>query len=143
MEFMMINNFIQYAFIGCFILSICIFIFVFIMFLSPKSRAKMMSKQLKTMKHMVDYSKEDLEDLMTDLGGISANAQNNIVTENEDVLRNAVNKTVDINKDAIEKTVGAIRNGWSDNKSSSVYCKYCREKIDADSIFCKTCGKQQ
>ncbi len=143
MDFNMITNFMQFAFLGIFGLAIFIFIFVFINMFSSKARAKMMSKQVKAMKHMVDYTKEDLEDLMTDLGSVSANVQNNIVNENEDILRNVASKTADINKDAIETTVGAIKNGWEGNSNSTIYCKYCGKKIDANSVFCKYCGKQQ
>ena len=147
MDFNMITNFIPIAFFGIFGISIFIFIFVFINIFSSKSRAKMMSKHVKAMKNMVDYSKNDLEDLMTDLGSISANVQNNIVNQNEDIFRNVANKTADINKDAIETTVSAIRKGWNGNNDSNtkntVYCKYCGKKIDFDSTFCKFCGKQQ
>ena len=40
-----------------------VFIFVILSIISPKFRGKMMSRQIKATKHMVDYSKEDLEDL--------------------------------------------------------------------------------
>ena len=143
MSFNVMANFMQYAFIGIFGFSIFIFIFVFINMFSSKARGKMMSKQVKAMKHMVDYTKEDLEELMTDLGSVTANVQNNIVNQNEDILRNVANKTADINKDAIETTVGAIKKGWEGNNNSTIYCKYCGKKIDADSEFCKFCGKQQ
>lgn len=144
MDFDIMTNFMQYAFFGIFGLAIFIFGFVFINLFSSKARAKMMSKQVKAMKHMVDYTKEDLEDLMTDLGSVSANVQNNIINQNEDILRNVVNKTADINKGAIETTVGAIKKGWSSNDAvKTIYCKYCGEKIDSDSVFCKSCGKQQ
>lgn len=123
-------------------ISIFMFIFVFVNIFSSKSRAKMMSKQVKAMRHMVDYTKEDLEELITDLGEVSVNAQNNIVNENEDILRNVANKTTDINKDAIETTIGAIKRGWDGNNTSLQFCKYCGKKIDSDSRFCKYCGKK-
>ena len=47
------------------ILVICIFIFTFTMMFSPKLRAKMLSKQIKSLKHTIDYSKEDLENLIS------------------------------------------------------------------------------
>ena len=143
MDINFMTNFVQYAFFGIFGISIFIFIFIAINMFSSKSRAKFMSKQVQAMKHMVDYSKDDLEDMMTSLGGITANVQNNIVNQNEDILRNVANKTADINKDAIETTVGAIKRGWDVKSNSTIYCKHCGEKIDADSVFCKSCGKQQ
>lgn len=138
----MIISSVPYIFFIIFGISIFMFIFIFVNIFSSKSRAKMMSKQVKAMRHMVDYSKEDLEELMTDLGSVSANVQNNIVNENEDVLRNVANKTADINKDAIETTIGAIKRGWDGNNTSAQFCKYCGKKIDDDSRFCKYCGKE-
>jgi len=144
MDINFMTNFVQYAFFGIFLISIFLFVFIAINMFSSKSRAKMMSKQVQAMKHMVDYSKDDLEDMMTSLGGITANVQNNIVNQNEDVLRNVASKTADINKDAIETTVGAIKRGWdTPNGAITIYCKHCGEKIDADSVFCKSCGKKQ
>ena len=40
-----------------------IFIFVILSIFSPKFRGKLMSHQVKAVKHMTDYSKEDLEDI--------------------------------------------------------------------------------
>lgn len=138
----MIISSVPYIFFIIFGISIFMFIFIFVNIFSSKSRAKMMSKQVKAMRHMVDYSKEDLEELMTDLGSVSANVQNNIVNENEDILRNVANKTADINKDALETTIGAIKRGWDGNSTSAQFCKYCGKKIDGDSRFCKYCGKE-
>ena len=138
----MMMNVIPFVFFIIFGISIFMFIFIFINMVSGKARGKLMSKQVKAMKHMVDYSKEDLEELMTDLGSVSANVQNNIVNENEDILRNVANKTADINKDAIETTIGAVKRGWDGNKNSGQFCKYCGKKIDGDSRFCKYCGKE-
>lgn len=143
MDINFMTNFVQYAFFGIFFVSIFSFIFIAINMFSSKSRAKMMSKQVQAMKHMVDYSKDDLEDMMTSLGGITANVQNNIVNQNEDILRNVASKTADINKEAIETTVGAIKRGWDTKNDATIFCKHCGEKIDADSVFCKSCGKQQ
>ena len=142
-DFNTMSTFIEFAFFGIFGIVIFMFVFVFINMFSSKSRAKMMSKQVKAMKHMVDYTKEDLQDLMTDLGEVSVNVQNNIINQNEDVLKNIANKTADISKEAIETTVGAVRNGWNADKVSKQFCKYCGKKIDSDSRFCNYCGNKQ
>ena len=42
-----------------------VFVFVIALMISPKLRGKLMSKQIKAAKHMMDYSKEDLKDLLS------------------------------------------------------------------------------
>lgn len=120
-----------------------VFTFMLFMMFSSKFRGRMMSKQVKAMKHMTDYVKDDMTDVLTNLGSISANAQNNIINQNEDKLRNIANKTANISKDAITTTVRAIKDGFTDGNKPTIYCKHCGATIDADSRFCKTCGKEQ
>ena len=121
------------------ILVVCIFIFTFAMMFSPKLRAKMMSRQIKFLKHMVDYSKEDLENIITNMGDISVSSTKNIINENEKELKDIVEKSSDLGSIAVEKTARAIKIGLEDNL---VYCKYCGKTIDSDSRFCKNCGKE-
>jgi len=59
------------------------FVFVILSMVSPKFRGKMMSRQVKATKHMIDYSKEDLEDISS----TAINIRKNILNENEDALR--------------------------------------------------------
>ena len=140
MEFNNMMNIMQFAFIGLFGFAIFFFIFILTTMLNPKKQGKMLSKQIKAMKHMVDYTKDDLEEMITDLGGISVNAQNNIINENEDNLRNIVNKTADIHKDAITTTVKAVKDGLTDTSSDIQFCSNCGKTIDKNSNFCKYCG---
>lgn len=125
------------------ILSIVVFVlmfaFVITFIFSPKLRGKMMSKQVKSLRYMADYSKDDLESAMTTLGNVSVNTKSNIVNANEDKLKEMADKTANISKDAITTTVSAIKKGIKDN----IYCKHCGELIDKDSKFCKHCGKEQ
>ena len=90
-----------------------IFILTLLMIVSPKIRAKFMSRQIKATKYMIDEVENDLTDIAT--------------------------KRANINKEGIEITAKAIKDGLKD----TVYCKYCGEKIDKDSKFCKICGKEQ
>lgn len=92
-----------------------IFIIAIIAMSSPKFNGKMMSKQIKSVKYMMDNSKDDIENISTNM----ANAT----------------------KDGVEITAHAIKKGFTDEES--VYCKNCGSKIDADSKFCKRCGKEQ
>ena len=92
-----------------------VFVFVIISTISPKFRGKMMSKQVKSVKYMMDESKDDIESISTNM----ANAT----------------------KGRIETTARAIKKGFTDEEN--IYCKHCGNKIDVDSKFCKICGKGQ
>lgn len=122
------------------IISILIFILTVVLIFSSKFRGKLMSKQIKAVKNMTDYSKDDIENIMTNLGNISVNAQNNIVTENEETLKNIADKQANINKDSITTVSKAIKDGFS---KETIFCKHCGSVIDEDSTFCKYCGKEQ
>ena len=122
-----------------FIVAASIIIFTFIFMLSPKLQGKWMSRQIKSLRHMTDYSKEDLENIISSMGDISVNSTNNIIDNNEDKLTNIVEKTSDLSSIAVEKTARAIKKGLTEK---NVYCKYCEKTIDTDSGFCKHCGKE-
>lgn len=96
------------------ILVLCGFIFTFAMVLSPKLRAKVLRKQLEAQKHIYD--------------------------ENEDLLRELNIKGANIQKDGITIKTRAVRDGLF---GENVYCSSCGAQIDADSKFCKICGKKQ
>lgn len=118
------------------VIALCVFIFAVANFLSPKLRGKMLGKQFKAMKSMLDGTKDDL----SDIAGIAIDIRKKVVDENEEALRDLKTKEANISKDSIEITAKAIKDGFSDNK---VYCKYCGALIDEDSKFCKKCGKEQ
>jgi len=112
------------------------------MMFNPKLKGKMMSNNIKAMKHMTEISKDDMTDMMTNLGEVSVNAKSNIINNNEETLRNMATTEANINKEAIKTTFGAIREGLSGN-NESMFCKHCGAVIDSDSKFCKSCGKEQ
>ena len=102
------------------------FIFTIALIFSPKLRGKMMSKQIKATKHMLDYTKDDLQDLMTTSATMGIDTEKTILDKNEDTLRNNVIRKANINKEGIEITTKAIKDGLSsgsDNKNT----KYCIE----------------
>lgn len=122
------------------IMVICTFVFTFAMMLSPKLRGKVMSKQLKATKYMMDESKNDLTDIATIAGNVAINSRKNILDENEETLRDMNTRGTNINKEGIEITARAIKDGLTQD---SIYCKHCGRSIDEDSKFCKLCGKEQ
>lgn len=138
--FSLIPKILPIMFIGIFVLVILGFIYIIFMMFSPKARGKMMSKQFKSLKHMTEYARDDMEDVIENLGNISANAQNNIINQNEDILRNIATKNANINRDAIKTTASAIKEGFS--STNTMFCKHCGSSIDVDSKFCKVCGKE-
>ena len=113
-----------------------VFIFVLAMVISPKFRGKMMARQVKSVKYMLDESKKDLEAM----GGTAINVKKNIVDNNEEFLKKISAKEGEIAGFGIEKKVRAIKKGLLEDE---MYCKHCGESIDADSKYCKKCGKEQ
>ena len=109
------SSIFQALFIIVPIFIVLVFIFVIAQFVSPKFRGKMMSRQIKSMKYMMDESKDDLESISTDM----ANAT----------------------KGSIKTTAHAIKDGFTEDNGT--YCKHCGCKIDWDSRYCKHCGKEQ
>lgn len=86
-------------------------------------------------------SQKGLEKQLTRSMSILARAQNNVIKNNKEILRENANMTADINKDAIRTTSHAVKEGFTDN--DIFYCKNCGQLIDEDSRFCKVCGKEQ
>jgi len=118
----------------------CVFIFTIVMFISPKLRGKFMSHQFKSLKHMTDYSKDDIESIGTNLGQAAINIRKNVLTKNKDSLKEMSDMEADIKKGAIKTTTRAIKEGFTGNEK--MFCKHCGSEIDNDSKFCKACGKK-
>ena len=95
-------------------LVIAIIIGSFVIMLNPNLQGKMLSSQVKSLKYMMDDSKDDIQDVSTNLAKAT--------------------------KDSIEITTRAIKKGFTDD---CIYCKHCGSSIDKDSKFCKKCGKEQ
>ena len=83
----------------------------FITMLNPNIQGKMLSKQVKSLRNMMDESKDTLKSLADDMA--------------------------DINADSIEATAKAVKKGLT---SDDVICAHCGKKIDKDSRYCKYCG---
>ena len=94
------------------------FVFTFVMIFSTKARGKMMSRQIKATRYMMDESKEDIKSISDDMAYAT--------------------------KDGIKVTSSSFASGIKEglNGEESMYCKYCGSVIDSDSTFCKNCGKK-
>ena len=113
------------------------FIFTFALILSPKLRGKLMSKQINAANYMIKESRNSL----SDLAGTALDIKKNILTENEETLKEMYTKEAEIEKEGLKIKTSAIREGLNGKKI--IYCKYCGAVIDSDSKFCKSCGKKQ
>lgn len=122
------------------ILVVLTFIFTIALMVSPKLRGKWMSNQIEATKHMMEYSKDDLKDILSTSKSVEVNAEKEILDNNEEIMKDNVTRKANINKEGIEITAKAIKEGLTNNK---VYCKYCGKLIDSDSKYCKVCGREQ
>ena len=90
---------------------------------------------------LTGFIEKSLERRLTKMGNAVTRAQANIVKNNEDIMTDTANKSANINKEAVKTMAHAIKEGFSEEKGNT-YCKYCGTLIDADSKFCKHCGKE-
>ena len=93
-------------------LAFIIIIGSFITMLSPNIQGKILSKQVKSLRNMMDESKDTLKSLADDMA--------------------------DINADSIEATAKAVKKGLTSD--DDITCAHCGKKIDKDSKYCKYCG---
>ena len=117
-----------------------IFIYAMMMIFGTKTRSKMIARQMKSLRGATDMSKEDIEEMLTNLSSASINSKKKILDENEDTLKDIKDAEARINKDAIRESAAAIKEGFTEK---GVYCKHCGKLIDKDSKYCKHCGGEQ
>ena len=86
----------------------------FITMLNPNIQGKMLSKQIKSLKQMMDESKDDIKSISDEMTAAT--------------------------KDSLEATARTIKKGLTSDEDK--ICPYCQSKIDKDSKFCKYCGKE-
>jgi hypothetical protein len=61
-----------------------------------------------------------------------------IQEQNKEDLSAIASDSAEIMSDAVSKTANSIANGLQ----NTIFCKHCGAKIDADSKFCSSCGKE-
>lgn len=86
----------------------------FITMLNSNIQGKMLSKQIKSLRNMMDDSKDTLKSLADDM--------------------------TDITKDSVEAKARAVKKGFTNEET--ITCPYCKEKVDKDSKYCKHCGNR-
>lgn len=123
-------------FVGLLVVVIGIMIYVFIMMLSPKRRGKMLSRQVKSMKEMMQFSSDDLSALTQ----VGLEAKKKILDNNEDLLKELNKRDAEIEAAGIKTKARAFKEGFAEG---AMFCKHCGAMIDEDSKFCKKCGKEQ
>ena len=114
---------------------LAMFLMVGFMLFMPKFRNNMMERQMRSAKSML----EDNKDTFKELSRATIDLQKELLEENEDALKDISSKQADIESVGLEKKAAAVKKGLTDTKK----CKYCDATIEADSIFCKECGKKQ
>lgn len=140
MLFLSLNGgFVVFMIIGV-LMFLCVFAFAMMMMFGTKMKSKLLSKQLKSLNMATDMSKKDIENMMANLEGASISAHKGVVAEHEEDLKDIADTTARASKDAVETTARAIKKGLTTDES--IYCKHCGASIDADSKFCKSCGKE-
>jgi len=95
-----------------------IFLLIFIFSTIGMSRNKIMKKQIKVLRKVIDENEDDLEHIST--------------------------KSAEISSKGVETTARAIKKGLTEEENKSlVFCKCCGKEIQEDSKFCRYCGKEQ
>ncbi len=127
------------VFIVMFVLAFLIIIFSMLMAFSPKMRAKMLKRQIRNSKMMLEEAKDDLTDLSVLSSEIGIGSHKKVIDRNKNDMKDIATESAKINEDAVTITTAAIKKGLSSSKGE--FCKHCGKEIDDDSVFCKFCGK--
>ena len=130
---------ILFIIIGIITLFIMILTFSFIF--NPKTRSKLMGKQLGMINNLLNDNKDTIVNINETMGGIMVDSQKSILNKHGDGMKEVVTKNANINKEATKIVATAIKEGFSETEKG--YCKHCGKNIDKDSLYCKDCGKKQ
>lgn len=115
-------------------------VYFFLVAFSPKFRGKMMSRQVKAQKYMMEESKDDLKKIEEHKGEVEVDSKKEILDKHEGKMKDISKKEADINKEKVKTYAKAIKEGLEEE---TIYCKHCGTLIASDSKFCKKCGKEQ
>ena len=73
-----------------------------------------------------------------EISKLSIKSAKYIQHENKEELQQIMKTSAEIGAEAVTTTAQAV----SDGLRKTVYCKHCGNEVDADSQFCKYCGKK-
>lgn len=118
-----------------------VFILTIALVISPKLRGKLMSHQIKSIKHMTNYSKEDIEEISTNMQNMAINIKKQVLDENEELLKNISSREAQIENEGLKVKLNTIKEELLTDRN--IYCKHCGQSISNDSKYCKYCGKKQ
>lgn len=74
-----------------------------------------------------------------EMAKLGAKTYKYIQSENKEDLKDIANTSAEIINEPAKTIASSIKEGLNQEK---IYCKYCGEKIDINSKFCKNCGKE-
>lgn len=144
----------MHGFMSIFPVLMFVFVFGFIIIntigiFSGKTQARMMKRNIKTLKTITDTMGEDMKDMV----GSLAELKKDIYEEHGDTFREVAGMEAGIEAEKVRAKAQAIKDVFSDNtvskpsyssepKSNKVVCQNCGSLIDSDSMYCKICGKR-
>ena len=123
------------------IIFVIAFIFSITIIVSPKARGKVMARQYKSLRYMMDESKDDMEYVTKEGIKIAAHGTKEGLDEAKDDIEQATTTMAEATKEGLKTTAKALKEGLTED--DTIHCKHCGEVIDNDSKFCKKCGKEQ
>ena len=123
-------------FVIVFIISILFFVFVFLMIFSPAMRSKMMGRQLKVTKRVLDDNKDTIKDIANLQADIAIESTDSILDKHEDTIEKNITKMANMSSKSVETTARAIKKGISKTKE----CPKCNELNEENAKFCQECG---
>lgn len=85
------------------IIVVAVFVFVFAMMFTPKLRGKMMSRQVKSMKYIMDESKGDIESISTDMAEATKTGKKLLLKQLQKELKNALMRKKQFIANIVEK----------------------------------------
>lgn len=124
------------VFIITLIISIGFFVFVVLMIFSPAMRSKMIGRQLKATKRMLDDNKDTIKDIHNLQADIAIESADNILDKHEKTIEKNMDKMANMSSSSIETTARAIKKGISKTKE----CPKCNSFNEENAKFCQECG---
>ena len=83
---------------------------------------------------------KDFEKRLTNIGNAVCRAKYNVINDNKEILKQTIDTNADIHSDAVNTIMSSVKEGLT--SKDGIHCKYYGKEIEADSLFCKHCGKQ-